>query len=114
MIFGVALYYTMRRTRRVREGVMRKVGLIGFIVVCLGIVFFIGLAAAAEEAPKITPEQLKAVLGDANVIIIDVRLGPDWTDSDAKIKGAVRENPMQVNEWMNKYPKDKTIVFYCA
>jgi len=54
------------------------------------------------------------MLGDANVIIIDTRLGTDWNDSDAKIKGAVRENPMQVDSWMNKYPKDKTLVFYCA
>ena len=91
---------------------MRKLGLIGLITVCLGIVFFIGLAAAAEEIPEITPDQLKALLGDANVIIIDVRSSPDWTDSDSKIKGAVRENPMQVNSWMNKYPKDKTLVLY--
>ncbi len=91
---------------------MRKVGLIALLMVCLGVVFFIRVAAAAEEVPKIAPEQLKAMLGDPNVIIIDVRLGPDWTDSDAKIKGAVREDPMQVNSWMNEYPKEKTLVFY--
>ena len=91
---------------------MRKLGLIGLITVCLGIVFFIGLAAAAEEIPKMTSDQLKALLGDTNVIIIDVRSSPDWTDSDSKIKGAVRENPTQVNSWMNKYPKDKTLVLY--
>jgi rhodanese-related sulfurtransferase len=93
---------------------MRKVCLIALLTVCLGAAFFIGVAAAAEEVPKITPDQLKAMLGDANVVIIDVRLGTDWNDSDAKIKGSVRENPMQVNSWMNKYPKDKTLVFYCA
>ncbi len=77
-------------------------------------VFFTALAGAAAEVPKITPEQLKGMLGDPTVIIIDVRLGPDWTDSDAKIKGAVRENPMEVDSWMSKYHKDKTLVFYCA
>ena len=92
---------------------MRKVGLIALLLVCSGILFFIGVATAAEEVPKITPDQLKGMLGDANVII-DTRLGTDWNDSDAKIKGAVRENPMQVSSWMNKYPKDKTLVFYCA
>ncbi len=93
---------------------MLKNGLIGFVMVCLGTLFFIGVASAAEEAPRVTPAELKAMLGDPNVIIVDVRLGPDWTDSNAKIKGAVRENPLQVDAWMNKYPKDKTLVFYCA
>ena len=93
---------------------MRKLGLLALLLVCLGMVSFIGTAAAAEEVPKITPDQLKGMLGDANVIIIDTRLGTDWNDSDAKIKGAVRENPTEVNSWMNKYPKEKTIVLYCA
>ena len=91
---------------------MRKVGLMALLLVCLGIVSFTRVAAAADEVPKITQEQLKAMLGDPNLIIIDARLGHDWTESDAKIKGAVRENPMEVNSWMSKYPKDKTLVFY--
>jgi rhodanese-related sulfurtransferase len=91
---------------------MRKVGLIALLMVCLGVAFFIGAAAAGEEVPKITLEQLKTMLGDPNVIIIDVRIGFDWKESDSKIKGAVRENPAQVGSWLYKYPKDKTIVFY--
>ena len=81
---------------------MRKVGLIVLLLVCLGIVLFIGVAGAADEVPKITLGQLKAMLGDPGVIIIDVRLAPEWIHSDSKIKGAVREDPMQVNSWMNK------------
>jgi hypothetical protein len=54
------------------------------------------------------------MLDDANVVIIDVRLGPDWIDNDSNIKGAVRENPMQENFWMNKYLKEKTIAFFRA
>jgi hypothetical protein len=38
----------------------------------------------------------------------------DWADSDLKIKGAVREDPKVFESWANKYPKDKTIVLYCA
>jgi hypothetical protein len=56
---------------------MQTIGLIVFIMICLGTVCFIGVTAAAEEVRKITPEQLKTMLGD-----------PD------------------------KYPKDKTLVFY--
>ncbi len=91
---------------------MRKIVIIGFLVMCLGMLFFMGRATAAQEPPRVTPEQLKAMLGDPNVVIMDVRLGPDWTDSDSKIKGAVREDPLDVKSWMNKYAKDKTLVFY--
>lgn len=94
---------------------MVKIRLVSLIMlVCLGVIFLGRLATAAEEIPKLTKEQLTAMLGDPSVVIIDVRLGPDWTDSDAKIKGAVRENPMQMNAWADKYPKDKTLVFYCS
>ena len=93
---------------------MRKVGLIVLLLVCLGIAFFIGVAGAAEEVPKITLEQLKAMLGDPSVIIIDVRLSGDSAGSDSKIRGAIQEDPGKVDSWMDKYPKDKTLVFYCA
>ncbi len=90
---------------------MRKVVTTSCLMLCMGMLLFIG-QASAQEPPRVPPEQLKAMLGDANVVIIDVRLGPDWTDSDAKIKGAVREDPHDVNSWMTKYPKNKTLVFY--
>jgi rhodanese-related sulfurtransferase len=61
-----------------------------------------------------TKEELKAKLDDLNFIVVDVRLGTDWAGSDLKIKGAVREEPEAVESWANKYPKDKTLVFYCA
>jgi hypothetical protein len=31
-----------------------------------------------------------------------------------KIKGAVRENPRDAEDWGRKYPKDKAIVLHCA
>ena len=66
------------------------------------------------EAPRMTKDTLRARLGDPNLFIIDVRYGKDWTESDLKIKGAVREDPEAFDSWANKYPKDKTLVFYCA
>ena len=66
------------------------------------------------DAPRITKDGLKAMLGNPNLLIIDVRYGKDWTDSDLKIRGAVREDPEAFDSWANKYPKDKTLVFYCA
>lgn len=70
--------------------------------------------AKSVEAPRMTKGELKAVLGNPDFLIIDVRYGRDWTDGDLKIRGAVREDPVAIDSWANKYPKDKTLVFYCA
>ena len=70
--------------------------------------------AKSAEAPRMTKEELMAMLGNPDLVIIDVRYGKDWTESDVKIKGAVREDPEAFDSWAKKYPKDKTLVFYCA
>ena len=83
---------------------------LSFII--LGMVSRIALAA---EVPRISTEELKALLGGPEVVIIDVRTGGDWDKSKEKIKGAVREDPNKsVKSWADKYSKDKTIVAYCA
>ena len=66
------------------------------------------------DAPTMTKDKLKAILGNPDLLIIDVRYGKDWTDSDLKIRGAIREDPKAFDSWASKYPKDKTLVFYCA
>jgi hypothetical protein len=67
-----------------------------------------------ENVPKMTKEQLKAQLGNADFVIIDVRADHDWQDSNTKIKGAVREDPSKLDSWIKKYAQDETIVLYCA
>ena len=66
------------------------------------------------DAPRMTKEKLKGMLGNADLLIIDVRYGKDWTESDLKIRGAIREDPQAFDSWASKYPKDRTLVFYCA
>ena len=66
------------------------------------------------NAPRMTKDKLKSMLGNPDLLIIDVRYGKDWTESDLKIKGALREDPEAVDSWAGKYPRDKTLVFYCA
>lgn len=83
-----------------------------FILVLVG--YCAAQAVAAETVPRISKEDLKAKLGSADVVIIDVRTDRDWESSDLKIKGAIRENPGIVDFWADNYPKDKTIVLYCA
>ncbi len=70
--------------------------------------------AQSVDVPRMTKQALSALMGKPDVIIIDVRSGMDWADSDSKIKGAVREDPEAMQSWANKYPKGKTLVFYCA
>jgi len=66
----------------------------------------------SADAPRMTKEALKAMLGNPDLIILDVRLGNEWTESDLKIKGAVREDPENIGSWANNYSKNKTLVFY--
>jgi rhodanese-related sulfurtransferase len=70
------------------------------------------VGAATDDIPRMTREELVPLLGSADVIVIDVRANPDWLGSDVKIKGAVREDPAKLATWIEKYPKDKTLVFY--
>ena len=69
---------------------------------------------AADVAPRMTTEDLKARLGAADLVVIDVRAERDWKESDRKIAGAVREDPTAPDKWAGKYPVEKTVVLYCA
>jgi rhodanese-related sulfurtransferase len=57
---------------------------------------------------------VKSQLGNPDVLIVDVRLSEEWRKSEWRIKGAVHEDPEKVKSWANKYPRDKTLVFYCS
>jgi len=78
-------------------------------LLCLGFILLFSAAAFAAEVPKISKEELRTMLGNPDVIIVDLRGG-----GDTRIQGAIREDPQTVSSWMDKYPKDKTLVFYCA
>ena len=81
----------------------------------LGLIM-LGAAETPSEhkAPRMTKEKLKPLLGSADLVVLDIRLDEQWKFSNRKIPGAVHENPTVPSNWMNKYPKDKTIVLYCA
>ena len=84
---------------------------------CLAIVGVIslgGIVYAQGNVPRMTKEDLKPLVGDPNVIVIDVRSMGDWQKDTLMIKGAVREDPVDMASWMDKYPKDKTLVLYCS
>jgi len=92
---------------------MKKTLLIGMIFIFLGVGIFVKPTISAD-VPGMTKDELKALLGNPDLIILDVRRGSDWTGSDLKIKGALREEPNDIESWANKYSKDKILVLYCA
>lgn len=96
----------MKRGLLMAKYVVSTVALLLIVLVCG--------TSSADKAYMMTKEQLLPLLGKSDVIIIDVRTNYYWDKSDIKIKGAVREESMRFGSWMKKYPKDKTIVLYCA
>ena len=73
-----------------------------------------GQTATAADIPRMTKEDLKAKLGTPHLIIVDVRVGTDWKASEVKVKGAVRGDPQNIVSLAKQYPKDTTLVLYCA
>jgi rhodanese-related sulfurtransferase len=92
----------------------RVIAVIGAGLV-LGILLLLSGTDVSAQVEKMSKEELKAMLGKPELVVIDVRQAGDLAKSNQKIKGAVREDPKQeVKSWADKYHKDKTIVLYCA
>ena len=67
----------------------------------------------AVEVPRMTKEELKAKLGNPDLIILDVRESEAWAKSKWRIQGAVREVPEEgIQPWVHKYSKDKLLILY--
>jgi hypothetical protein len=84
------------------------------LMVLMAFIALVHGIARADDSHAITKEQLLPLLGKPDVIIIDVSSNEGWDSRDRKIPGALREEPMLFESWMNKYPKDKTIILYCS
>lgn len=79
-------------------------------------IFLFGSAVSsfAVNVDTMDIDELKSMLDSENTVVLDVRAGRDWSSSEFKIKGAIREDPGDVDGWAGNYAKDKTIVLYCA
>jgi len=71
-------------------------------------------SVGAADIARMTKEELKVMLDNPRVVVVDVRTNPEWNMSKVKIKGAVREDPTRVKSSIEKYSPDKTFVFYCS
>jgi len=82
-------------------------------------VFIIGistgmlLAISIPDIPRMEKDELLKLLDNPDVIILDVRIQSEWEQSAFKIKGAMRLDNADAVAGVT-YPKDKTLILYCA
>jgi rhodanese-related sulfurtransferase len=81
---------------------------------CLLVVSCLQNISMEQKVPKLTIEELKSLQGQPDVVLLDVRIKDEWEKSESKIRGAIRENTEErIKDWAEKYPRNKTLVFYC-
>jgi rhodanese-related sulfurtransferase len=86
-----------------------------FIALIATVLFAVSaFAAGAESVPRMSTDELKSRLGEPGLVVLDSRSGRDWDSSAAKILGAVRGDPANVEHWAGNYDRGKTLVVYCA
>jgi hypothetical protein len=84
----------------------------GAFLVCLLLFSAVICAQTQDDSLFIAKDALKAMIGKGDITLIDLRFGPDWTDATLKIKGAIHEDPMKPGQWIDKYAKEKLLIFY--
>ncbi len=79
------------------------------------------IAEAKAMVRSISPQELMGLMGQGNVLIVDVRDAPELTDT-GKVQGALNVSrgmlefrADEATPYHNKaFAKDKTIILYCA
>lgn len=86
-----------------------------YLAIAVAVVLLAPFATVyGKEVSLITKEELRKIMSNEDVFILDVRTGRDWSSSEFKIQGAVRVDPKAVAQWQENYSKDKKFVLYCA
>lgn len=62
----------------------------------------------------ITPNDLKPLVANKAVTVLDVRRQNDFQADSVTLPGAQWMNPEQMAEWGKRLPKDREVVIYCA
>ncbi len=86
----------------------------GFVMLLVVALLGICSPLLAADIPTIDKDELKGMIGSADLVVLDVRTGRDWSSSEFMIKGSSREEPSDIDSWAGNYDKEKTIVLYCA
>src|SRR4030043_734269 len=98
-----------------KGGIIMKKKLLACLILILLTIGLFATFTLSADVPMITKDELKAMLGNPDLVIFDVRLGSDYFSSDLKIKGDVRPDMLApIYGTALTYPKGKTFVVYCA
>jgi rhodanese-related sulfurtransferase len=62
----------------------------------------------------ITPKDLKYLVEQQSVTLLDVRRQNDYDADTVKLTGAEWKNPEQIADWSAKLANDRELVIYCA
>lgn len=62
----------------------------------------------------IQAQELKSILGNKDVTLIDVRRKDDYAADSSAIPGATWLDPTQIDNWSSSLPADKEVVLYCV
>jgi len=90
-----------------------KKKLLRVLILIFSTVVLFTIFALSADIPRMTKEEVKAMLGNPNLVILDVRFGSDYFASDFKIKGA--ERPYYGCGYIETYQNpNKTFVIYCS
>lgn len=87
------------------------------ILILTGIMGLMAMATpvlSAAEVATMSIDELKDLLGNDTLTILDVRRGRDWSSSEFKIQEARRADPREFEQWSANLPKDNILVLYCA
>ncbi len=79
------------------------------------------LAAANEAVPRVTPDEARRLIADADALVVDVRDGTEVAQT-GKIKGAINVSRGMVEfradadtpYYNAAFQKDRPIILYCA
>ena len=66
-----------------------------------------------NDAPRITPDELRTRLDQGDIVPVDVRLG-SWDRSDVKAKDAIRIEASALSDELDRIPEGADVVTYCT
>jgi len=78
------------------------------------LVLVVSFTASAATVSLMSTDELNGRLGEADLVILDVRAEGHWGQSSHKIPGSERVDYRNVAQWANNYASEKPIVLYCA
>ena len=62
----------------------------------------------------INPQELKSILGNKDVTVIDVRRKEDYMADNSVIPGSTWFDPANIENWCTTLPENKEVVLYCV